>query len=64
MFALESSIHGSMQEALGDLRALISSYPEAVYADSRELARLLRCSESEVEEAKRWLLEDELEVLT
>jgi hypothetical protein len=64
MFAPQGSIQGSPPEALGDLRALLSPCPEAVYGDSRELARLLRCPESEVEEAKRWLLEDHLEVLT
>jgi hypothetical protein len=47
---------------LGDLRALVSHYPEAAYGDPHELARVLRCSEHAVEEAQRWLLEDGLEV--
>jgi hypothetical protein len=62
MFAPQRSIQGSPPEALGDLRALISPYPEALHGDTRELARLFRCPESEVEEARRRLLEDGLEV--
>lgn len=49
-------------EVLPDLRMLVSLRPEALYADSRELARLLCCPEAEVEEARRWMLEDSLEV--
>lgn len=50
-------------ETLSDLRALAGLFPEAVYGDSRELARLLHCPEHEAEEAKRWMLEDGLEVV-
>jgi hypothetical protein len=49
-------------DPLSDLRTLASRYPEAMYGDSRELARLLRCSEPEADEARRWLIEDGLEV--
>ncbi len=49
-------------ETLSDLRALAGLCPEAVYGDSRELARILRCPEHEVAEAQRWVLEDGLEV--
>ncbi len=50
-------------ETLADLRALVGPYPEAIYSDSRELARILRCSEQEADEARRWMLEDGLEVM-
>jgi hypothetical protein len=46
---------------LSDFRALIERRPEALYWDERELAILLGCSESEIEEARRWMLEDGLE---
>jgi hypothetical protein len=49
---------------LSDLRMLANRYPQAVHADPHELARLLRCSESDVAEAQRWMLEDGLEVRT
>lgn len=49
-------------EPLGDLRALISRNPEALYLEARELAGMLDCSEPEAEEARRWLLSDGLEV--
>jgi hypothetical protein len=47
---------------LSDFRALIDRRPEAFYWDVRELARFLGCSESEIEEARRWMLEDGLEL--
>jgi hypothetical protein len=49
-------------EPLPDLRALISRNPAALYAEARELAWLLRCTEAEAEEARRWVAEDGLEV--
>ena len=48
---------------LSDFRALIERRPEALYEDSRVLANLLRCSEATVEEARRWVVEDGLEIL-
>lgn len=48
---------------LADLRGLVGEFPEAVHADVRVLAALLGCSEAEAEEARRWLVEDGLEVL-
>lgn len=56
------SLHDDLPEALPDLRALVSLRPEALYTDACNLARLLRCSETEVEEARRWMAEDDLEV--
>jgi hypothetical protein len=47
---------------LSNFRALIDRRPEAFYCDVRELASLLGCSESEIEEARRWMLEDGLEL--
>ena len=55
-------IQDSPSAALADLRALTDRYPEAVYSDSHELALRLGYSEFAVEEARRWLLEDGLEV--
>lgn len=49
-------------EPLPDLRALISLNPEAVFLEGRKLAAMLRCSEAEAEEARRWIIEDGLEV--
>ncbi len=49
---------------LADFRDLIARYPEAIYGDSRGLALLLRCSEAEAEEARRWVVEDGLEMWT
>ncbi len=48
---------------LGDLRSLVDAFPEVIYADARTLATLLGCSEAEAEEARRWLVEDGLEVV-
>ena len=45
-------------EALAEFRDLVARFPEAVYGDSRGLAFLLRCSEAEAEEARRWVVED------
>ena len=59
----ELSIQDSPSAALAGLRALTGRYPEAIYGDSRELALILGCSEFAVEEARRWMLEDGLEVL-
>lgn len=50
-------------DPLAEFRGLIARYPDKIYGDSRELALLLRCSESEVEEAQRWVIEDGLEVV-
>jgi hypothetical protein len=55
-------IPDSSSVALADLRALVGRHPEAIYGDSRELALLLGHSEFAVEEARRWILEDGLEV--
>ena len=52
----------SPPEALAALRALVELRPEAIYRDARELASLLPCSAFEIEEARRWILEDGLEV--
>jgi hypothetical protein len=41
---------------------LVDRYPGAVHGDAHELAQILGCSEFEVEEAQRWMLEDGLEV--
>ncbi|MGH3087467.1 MAG: hypothetical protein ACRDSJ_09140 [Rubrobacteraceae bacterium] len=41
---------------------MISLRPEALHLEARELARLLGCSEVEAEEARRWIVEDGLEV--
>jgi hypothetical protein len=49
-------------DSLSDLRMLTERYPGAVHGDPHELARLLRCSESDVAEVQRWMLEDGLEV--
>ena len=58
----ETSIQASPPETLADLRALVELRPEAIHRDARELAKLLRCPEFEIEEARRWMLEDGLEV--
>jgi hypothetical protein len=47
---------------LSDFRCLVDKRPDAFYWDVRRLARILRCSEFEAEEARRWVLEDGLEV--
>jgi hypothetical protein len=47
---------------LSDFRYLVDERPDALYWDVRQLARILRCSEFEAEEARRWVLEDGLEV--
>ncbi len=57
----EKSIPDSRTEPLPDLRALISRNPAALYLEARELARLLRCSEPEIEAARLWIAEDGLE---
>jgi len=49
-------------EPLPDLRALMSRNPQALYTEPRQLARALGCSEPEAEEARRWVIEDGLEV--
>jgi hypothetical protein len=49
-------------DPLADLRAFVDRYPTAINKEDSELARLLCCSEFEIEEARRWLLEDGLEV--
>ena len=62
MIAPQSVYTSDHTDPLGDLRDLVARRPEALYGDARELARLLRCCESEVEEARLWILEDGLEV--
>ena len=49
-------------DPLSDFRALVELYPGAIHGDPYEVARILGCSEWEMEEARRWLLEDGLEV--
>lgn len=56
------SIQDSPTVPLADFRDLVARRPEAIYADPRKVALLLCCSEPEVEEARRWVLEDGLEV--
>jgi hypothetical protein len=50
-------------DALADLRALVGTFPEALYADARRIAAILGCPEEAAEEARRWIAEDGLEVL-
>lgn len=47
---------------LADLRAHVDRYPQAIHKDDSELAHLLGYPEFEMAEARRWLLEDGLEV--
>ncbi len=49
-------------DALADLRRHLDRCPEAVFAETSDLARLLRRPEAEVEAAHEWLIEDELEI--
>ena len=49
-------------DPLADLRAFVDCCPEGIHKDNSELARILCCSQFEVEEARRWMLEDGLEV--
>jgi hypothetical protein len=44
------------------LRALVDRYPEAIYKECSELAQILGHPEAGIEEARRWMLEDELEI--
>ncbi len=57
----ESVYQRGRTEPLADLRMMISLRPEALYLEARELSRLLRCSESEIEAARDWLVEGGLE---
>lgn len=50
-------------DPLPSLRELVSHRPDAIYLDVRDLSRVLGCSEEEAEVARRWLVEDSLEVL-
>ncbi len=59
---LDIIVQHSPSAALADLRTLASPYPGAIYDDTRELALRLGYSEFAVEEARRWMLEDSLEV--
>jgi hypothetical protein len=54
--------NGSLSHPLAGFRSLVDRHPAAIHGDPRELAFLLRCSETEVVEARRWLLEDALEI--
>jgi hypothetical protein len=47
---------------LSDFRTLLDHHPEALYWDPRTLARTLCCSEIEIDEARRWVVEDSLEI--
>jgi hypothetical protein len=42
---------GNLPHPLADFRSLVDRHSTAIYGDPRELALLLRCSETEVEEA-------------
>ncbi len=59
---LQKSIPDDRTKPLPDMRLILSRNPEALYLEARELARLLCCYEAEVEEARRWVSEDGLEV--
>ena len=63
MIAPEPVYTGDPSNPLSDFRALIEHRPEALYEDARVLAHLLCCSEATVEEARRWVVEDGLEIL-
>jgi hypothetical protein len=41
---------------------LVDRYPEAIYKECSELAQILGHPEAGIEEARRWMLEDELEI--
>jgi hypothetical protein len=62
MIALRLVYTSDPSNLLSDFRALIDRRPEALYEDARVLAHLLRCSEAAVEEARRWVVEDGLEI--
>ena len=49
-------------DALADLRRRLDRCPEAVFAETADLARLLRRPEAEVEAAREWLIDDGLEL--
>lgn len=55
-------IQSSSTDPLSDFRALVDRYPDAAHGDPHELAHILGCSEFEVAEAQKWMLEDGLEV--
>jgi hypothetical protein len=59
---METVYSNNASAPLADLRALVDRYPAAINKEDGELARLLCCSDFEIEEARRWLLEDGLEV--
>ncbi len=50
-------------KSMSYLRAFIGRDPEALYREARELARFMRCSEAEMEEIRRLIVEDGLEVV-
>jgi hypothetical protein len=62
MIAPKSVYTSDPPDPLSDFRALIDRRPEAFYWDARKLASFLGCSESEIEGAWRWMLEDGLEL--
>ena len=62
MIAPEPVYPSDPTDALADLRMLLDRCPEAVFAEPSDLARLLRCTEAEIEAARAWLLADGLEV--
>jgi hypothetical protein len=41
---------------------LVDRYPEAIYKECSEQAQILGHPEAGIEEARRWMLEDELEI--
>lgn len=49
-------------EPLADFRMMISRNPETLFLEGRKLAAVLQCSEFEAEEARRFIVEDGLEV--
>lgn len=60
--APESVYTSDRTETLPDARQFISHYPEATYLESDALARHLRLPVAEVEAARDWLIQDEIEV--
>jgi hypothetical protein len=54
-------MQGSTQH-LADLRMMISLRPGLLYAEAHELSRLLQCSPEAAEEARRFIVENALEV--
>lgn len=49
-------------ELPANFRTMVSLRPAFRYVEARELACMLGCSEAEAGEARRWIVEDSLEV--